>query len=53
MSRQQALGVSLDTEATSITEYQRDYQANAQVVTILNQLTQTTINLISGSGGVL
>jgi flagellar hook-associated protein 1 FlgK len=46
-NRQQAIGVSLDQEATNITTYERAYQANAQVVTVLNQITSDTINLIS------
>jgi flagellar hook-associated protein 1 FlgK len=47
-SRQQQSGVSLDTEATNITTYERDYQASARVVTILEQLTADAVNLISG-----
>ncbi len=35
-NRQQQIGVSLDREATNITTYERGYQANAQVVSILN-----------------
>ena len=46
--RQQLIGVSLDQEATNITEYERAYQANAQVVSIITQLTSDTVNLISG-----
>jgi flagellar hook-associated protein 1 FlgK len=50
-SRQQQSGVSLDQEAATITAYQRSYQANAQVISILNQLTQDTINLITSTAG--
>jgi flagellar hook-associated protein 1 FlgK len=46
-NRQQQIGVSLDQEATNITAYERDYQANARVVTILTQLTADAVNLIS------
>jgi flagellar hook-associated protein 1 FlgK len=46
-NQQQLIGVSLDTEATNITTYERAYQANAQVVTILNQLTSDTVNLLT------
>ncbi|HWE49112.1 MAG TPA: flagellar hook-associated protein FlgK [Bryobacteraceae bacterium] len=47
-NRQQQIGTSLDQEAINITTNQRAYAANAQVVTILNQLTQVEIDLISG-----
>jgi flagellar hook-associated protein 1 FlgK len=50
-SRQQQIGVSLDTQAVDITTAQRAYQANAQVVTILNQLTEDAINLIPATSG--
>jgi len=46
-NQQQLIGVSLNTEATNITTYERAYQANAQVVSILNQLTSDAVNLIS------
>ncbi len=39
-------GVSLDAQATNMVELQQGYDANAQLVTILNQLTQETINMI-------
>ena len=42
-----------DQEATNITTYERAYQANAQVVSILDQLTSDTINLLSSSGTAL
>jgi flagellar hook-associated protein 1 FlgK len=51
--RQQQIGVSLDTEATNITTYERAYQANAQVVATLNTLTDDTINLLSSTGTAL
>ncbi len=38
-------GVSLDQEAANVTAYQRSYEANAQVVSILNQLTEDTVNM--------
>jgi len=52
-NRQQQIGVSLNTEAANITTYQRDYSANAQVVSVLSQLTDDAINMISGSSGTL
>jgi flagellar hook-associated protein 1 FlgK len=52
-NRQQLIGVSLNQEAANITTYQRDYGANAQVVSILSQLTDDAVNMISGSSGTL
>jgi flagellar hook-associated protein 1 FlgK len=48
---QQQSGVSLDQEAVNVTAFERSYQANAQVVSILNQLTEDTINIIPPSAG--
>jgi flagellar hook-associated protein 1 FlgK len=39
-------GVSLDEEAVRLVEFQRAYQATAKMVTILDQLSQDTINMI-------
>src|SRR5450432_457275 len=44
--RQQTSGVSLDSEAIKILEFQRSYQAVSKLVTMLDQLTQTVINMI-------
>ena len=44
--RQEAAGVSLDEEAANLIAFQRGYQATAELVRVLNQLTETTINLI-------
>jgi flagellar hook-associated protein 1 FlgK len=44
--RQQVSGVSLDEEAAILIEFQRAYQANSKFITVLDQLTQTTIDLI-------
>jgi flagellar hook-associated protein 1 FlgK len=52
-NRQQQIGVSLDQEAANITTYQRGYDANAQVVQVLSQLTDDTVNMISGSDSAL
>lgn len=51
VNRQQQSGVALDQEAANIAAYERSYQANAQVVSILNQLTQDTINLVTPTAG--
>jgi flagellar hook-associated protein 1 len=45
-NRQQVSGVSLDQEAVSITAFQRSYQASAKLISILNDLTSTEVNLI-------
>ena len=44
--RDQVSGVSLDEQAISLIEFQRSYQATARVLTVLSDLTQTTIDLI-------
>lgn len=49
-ARQQQIGVSLNQEAASISSLQRSYQANAQLVSVIEQLTSDTVNLISGGG---
>lgn len=38
-------GVNLDTEASNLTQYQRSYQAAAQVLSIVNKLMTAAINL--------
>ena len=44
--RQQISGVSLDREAESLIAFQRSYQANAKMLTVLNSLTETLMGLI-------
>jgi flagellar hook-associated protein 1 FlgK len=44
--RLQTSGVSLDAEAIKVLEFQRSYQAVSKMVTILDQLTQTVVNMI-------
>lgn len=44
--REELSSVSLDEEAARLVEYQRAYQASAQVFRTLNELTQTTIDLL-------
>ncbi len=44
--RQSATGVSLDAEAAQLLQLQQAYQAVGQLVTTLNQLTQTVINMV-------
>jgi len=44
--RQQISGVSLDEQAALLVQYQRAYQANAQLFAVLNGLTQTAVNML-------
>lgn len=44
--RQQVSGVSLDQEAEHLIAFQRAYQANAKMLTVLDSLTSTLMNLI-------
>ena len=44
--RDQVSGVSLDEQAINLIDFQRSYQATARVLTVLSDLTQTTIDLI-------
>ena len=44
--RQQYQGVSLDEEATILMQFQRAYQASSKFITVLDQLTQATIDIL-------
>lgn len=44
--RDQLSGVSLDEEAMFLVEFQRAYQATAKMVTVLDDMLETTINLV-------
>lgn len=44
--RQQLSGVSLDEEAMILVEFQRAYEANSKFITVLDQLTQDTLNIL-------
>jgi flagellar hook-associated protein 1 FlgK len=44
--RQQSSGVSLDQEAEHLIAFQRSYQANAKMLTVLTSLTDTLMGLI-------
>jgi flagellar hook-associated protein 1 FlgK len=44
--RAEASGVSLDEEAANLIAFQRGYQATAELIRVLNSLTETTINII-------
>jgi flagellar hook-associated protein 1 FlgK len=44
--REEISGVSLDEEAVYMLEFQRAYQATARLITVLDELTETTVNLI-------
>jgi flagellar hook-associated protein 1 FlgK len=45
--RDQVSGVSLDQQAVSVLQFQRAYQAAAQVLTVLNTLADTTLNMMT------
>lgn len=47
--RQQSSGVSLDEEAMILIEFQRAYEANSKMVTLLDQIMQDTINMLPTS----
>jgi flagellar hook-associated protein 1 FlgK len=44
--RDEISGVSLDEQAVLLLQFQRSYAAAARVLTVLDQLTETTINLV-------
>ena len=44
--RDRISGVSLDEEAINVMKFQRAYQAAAQVITVLNNLADTTLGMI-------
>jgi flagellar hook-associated protein 1 FlgK len=44
--RSQLSGVSLDTEAVNLMQFQKAYDATAKLVTVLDQITQSTINIL-------
>ncbi len=45
--RQQYQGVSLDEEATTLMQFQRAYQATAKFLSVLDQLTETAIGILT------
>lgn len=45
--RQQVSGVSLDTEAEKLIAFQKSYEATSKMFTVLNQLTETLMGIIS------
>jgi len=48
--REQVSGVSLNQEAENLIAFQRAYQANAKMLTVLNSLTETLMGLIPSTG---
>ena len=44
--RQQASGVDLNEEAMKLVELQRAYEANARLITVLDQLTQEIVDIL-------
>ncbi|HTS26727.1 MAG TPA: flagellar hook-associated protein FlgK [Bryobacteraceae bacterium] len=47
--RQQISGVSLDEEAMVMIQFQRAYEATSRLVTVLDQLTQDTLNILGAT----
>jgi flagellar hook-associated protein FlgK len=39
-------GVSLDQEAVFLTEFQKAYEAVSKVIAVLDQITETTIDML-------
>jgi flagellar hook-associated protein 1 FlgK len=46
---QQYSGVNLDEEAVTMVQFQRAYEANSQMVNVLDELTADTINMLSSA----
>ena len=44
--RQLSSGVSLNEEALMLVEFQRAYQANSRFITVLDELTQETVDIL-------
>ena len=47
--RDQVSGVSLDEQAVDVLQFQRAYQATAQVLTVLNTLADSTLNMMTAA----
>jgi flagellar hook-associated protein 1 FlgK len=47
--RQQQSGVNLDEEAVNLVAFQRAYEANSKLVSVLDQITLDTINMMTPS----
>ncbi len=45
-TQQSMEGVSLDEEAANLIKFQRAYQANAKYISVVDQMTQTLINMV-------
>lgn len=48
--RQLVSGVDINTEAMTAVEFQRAYEANSQLITVLDQITEDTINMMTQAG---
>ena len=40
-------GVSIDEETTNLIRFQHAYQASARVISVVDELTQTVMNMLS------
>ncbi len=45
-TKQSLEGVSLDEEAANLIKYQRAYQANAKFISVIDDMTQTLLNMV-------
>jgi flagellar hook-associated protein 1 FlgK len=45
--RKQVSGVSLDAEAAVLLQFQQAYEANSKLITVLDQLSEDTINMLT------
>jgi flagellar hook-associated protein 1 FlgK len=46
-NRTQVQGVSLETESVNLLQYQQAFQASSEVISVINTLTQSAINMIN------
>jgi flagellar hook-associated protein 1 FlgK len=48
LKRQSLSGVSLDDEATDLVRWQQSFQAAAQFMRTVNQVTETALSILGG-----
>jgi len=48
--RAQVSGVSLNDQAASLMQFQQGYQAAAQMITVINNITQSLLTMMQGIG---
>ena len=45
--RQQVSGVSIDEEMTNMIQFQRAFEASSKIITVVDELLTTVVNLIT------